>query len=180
MRSGSTAWRAPCSCRNALDHDARCAGAGNLRAHLVQAVGDVDDLRLARGVLDHRGAVGERCRHQCGMGAADGDLGKGDLAAAQALFGARDHVAAFDLDLGAELLERHDQQIDRPRADGAAARHRHLGLAHARKQRRHDPEARTHFRDQLVRRGGVDDVLCGNMDGATADWDRRPAACRRS
>ena len=71
---------------DALDHDARGAGAGDLGAHLVEAVGDVADLRLARGVLDHRGAAGERGRHQRGVGAADGDLGKVDLAAAQTLF----------------------------------------------------------------------------------------------
>ena len=79
-------------------------------------------------------------------------------------FGALRHdVAAVDLDLGAELLHRHDEQIDRPRADGAAARHRHPRLAHAREQRRHHPEAGAHLRDELVGRGGVDDVGRGNV-----------------
>ena len=68
---------------HALDHDARGAGAGDLGAHLVEAVGDVVDLRLARGVLDHGRAVRERGRHQRGMGAADRHLGEDDLAAAQ-------------------------------------------------------------------------------------------------
>ena len=93
------------------------------------------------------------------VGATHGHFREIDFAAAQALLGARDHIAAFDLDLGAELLQRHDQEIDRPRADGAAAGHRHLGLAHARQQRRHHPEARAHLGDQVVGRGGVDDVL---------------------
>ena len=114
------------------------------------------------------------------MGAADRDLGKDDVAAAQAFLRARDHIAAFDLDLGAERLQRHDQEIDRPRADGAAAGHRHLGLAHARQQRRHHPEARPHLGDQLVGRGGVDDVLGGDVQWCGRCWDRRPAACRRS
>ena len=47
---------------------------------------------------------------------------------AAALRRARHHIAAVDLDRGAEPLHRHDQQIDRPRADGAAARQRHLAL----------------------------------------------------
>ena len=37
---------------DALDDDARGAGAGDARAHLVEAVGDVDDFRLAGGVVD--------------------------------------------------------------------------------------------------------------------------------
>ena len=46
--------------RHALDHDARRAGAGDLGAHLVEAIGDVGDLGLARRVLDHgRAAASE-------------------------------------------------------------------------------------------------------------------------
>ena len=68
------------------------------------------------------------------------------------------HIAAVDVDVGAEPLHRHQVQIDRPRADGAAARQRHLRLAHPRQQRRDHPEARAHLRHQIVGRGGVDDV----------------------
>ena len=61
--------------------DARGAGAGDLGAHLDEAVGDVGDLGLARGVLDHGRAVGQRRRHQRGVGGADRDLREHDLAA---------------------------------------------------------------------------------------------------
>ena len=81
----------------------------------------------------------------------------------QPLRGARDDVAAVDIDFGAEPVDRHDEKIDRPRADGAAARHRHPRFAHARDQRRQHPEARTHFRDQFIGRGGVDDIGRRNM-----------------
>ena len=154
--------------RHAVHHDARSAGAGDLGAHLVEAIGDVADLRLARRIFDHRRAIRQHRRHQRGMGAADGDLGEVDLAAAQAVFGARDHIAAFDVDLGAQRFERHDQQVDRPRADGAAARQRDLGLAHAREQRRHHPEACPHLGNELIGRGGVDDVLGGDVQSAAA------------
>ncbi len=66
---------------HAFDDNARRAGAGNLRAHLVEAVGDIDDLRLARRVGDDRRALGERRRHQRHMGAADRDFRKIDLRA---------------------------------------------------------------------------------------------------
>ena len=78
MRSGSTVWRAPLSRATPSTTMRDGAGAADLRAHLVEAVGDVADLRLARGVLDHRGAAGERGRHQRRVGAADGDLGEFD------------------------------------------------------------------------------------------------------
>ena len=44
---------------DAFHDDARGAGAGDFGAHLVETVGDIADLRLARGVFDHRGAAGE-------------------------------------------------------------------------------------------------------------------------
>ena len=64
---------------------------------------------------------------------------------------------------GAEPLQRHDEQVDRPRADGAAAGQRHARLAHAREQRRDHPEARPHLGDEIVGRGGVDDVGGGDV-----------------
>ena len=149
--------------RHALNHDARGARAGDLGAHLVEAIGDVGDLRLARGVLDHGGAARQRGRHQRGVSAADRHLGKFDLATLEAALGAGDDIAAIDLDFDAQTFERHDQKIDRARADGAAARHRYFRFAHARDQRRHHPEARPHARHELIGRGGVDDVGGGDV-----------------
>ena len=45
-------------------------------------------------------------------------------------FGAlSEHVAAVDIDFGAERFQSHQMQVDRARADGAAAGQRNLGLA---------------------------------------------------
>src|ERR1700674_2789287 len=55
------------------------------------------------------------------LGAAHGDLGKVDGRALEAARRLRDHIAAVDGQFGAELLQRHDQEIDRPGADGATA-----------------------------------------------------------
>ena len=148
---------------DALDGNAPGAGAGNARAHLVEAIGDVGDFRFLRRVVDHGGAVGERRRHDRGMGAADRHFGKHDLAALQAVRRARHHIAAVDVDVGAELRHRHDEKIDRPRADGAAAGHRHPRFAHAGDERRQHPKACPHLGDQLIGRGGVDDAGRGNV-----------------
>ena len=56
---------------HALDLDRRGAGAGDLGAHLDQHVGQVDDLRLAGRVVDHRGAVGQHGGHQDVLGGPD-------------------------------------------------------------------------------------------------------------
>ena len=102
--------------------------------------------------------MGERGGHQCGVGTADRHFGKRDVSALESPPRARNDVAAIDLDLGAERRERHDQEIDGTRSDRAAARHGHLGLTHARHQRCNHPEACPHAGDQLIRRGGIDDV----------------------
>src|SRR5438045_2419910 len=84
----------------------RGSGAADLRTHLVEAVGDVLDLRLARGVFDQGRAVSERRRHQGGVCAAYGDLREHDLAALEAVLGARDRVTAVDLDVRAQAFQR--------------------------------------------------------------------------
>ena len=60
-------------------------------------------------------------------------------------------VALGQLDLGAEPLETLEVQIDRPAADGAAARHRDPGAAGPGHQRAEDEDGRPHGGDQLVR-----------------------------
>ena len=92
-------------------------------------------------------------------------LGKSIVRALQAAGRLRDHIAAVDGELGAEFFQRHDQEIDRPGADGAAAGQRHFGLMHPRQKRRDHPEAGAHPRHQFVRRGGVDDVGGRNVQG---------------
>ena len=42
-----------------------------LRAHRAQAADQIDDLGLAGGVLEHRGALGERRGHDDVLGRAD-------------------------------------------------------------------------------------------------------------
>ena len=75
------------------------AGAGDLGAHGVQAVGEIDDFRLAGGVADHGRAAGKRRRHHHHMGGADGNLREGVARADQAALRRRGvDIAAIDLD----------------------------------------------------------------------------------
>ena len=144
---------------HALYGDGGRAGAVDLRAHGDQAFGEVDDLRLARRVLQHGLAARQRGCHHQHVGGADRDLWKHIAVATQPpVLRPGDDVAVVDVDVGAELLQTVDEQVDRPRADSAAAGQRHLGLVHPRHQRRDHPEAGAHPRYQFVRRCRVDDV----------------------
>ena len=177
MRSGSTACSAPYSVSRPWIHKRWAAEPLDAGPHPDQAVGDVDHLRLARRVLDQALAPGEHRRHQGVMRGADRDLGQRYLVAGQPARRPGDDIAAFELDLGAERLERLQMQIDGPRADGAAAGQRHLRPAAARYQRRKHPEARPHARHHLVWRGGVDDLRRGEPEGlAVARALARPLA----
>jgi hypothetical protein len=151
---------------HALNGDGRGAGAGNLRAHCVEALGKVDDFRLAGGIFEHRLAAGEGGGHHQHVGGADGNLGEAVAVAAQPFACPGKHIARLDVDVGAQRLQAVDEQVDRPRADGAAARQRDLGFTHAGQKRADDPERGAHLRNQIVGCGGVDDVCGREVDGA--------------
>ena len=119
---------------HAVHAHGRGARAFDLRAHLDQQGGQVGDFGLAGAVFHQGFAFGERGRHQQVFGAGDGDLVENDVRAAQAL-GARVHVAVFGGDVGAQLFQAFDMQIDGTRADGASAGQGNPGFAAARHQR---------------------------------------------
>ena len=151
MRSGSTAWRAPSSLATPsitmrevpapamrapilLRQSATSAISGSRAAFSITVVPLASDAAISAVWVPPTVTFGKT------------------ISAPLRPFGAlRHHVAAVDLDLGAEPLHRHDEKIDRPRADGAAAGQRNPRLAHARQQRRQHPEARPHLARRVRR-----------------------------
>src|SRR3546814_8276327 len=61
---GDDAMAAAVQALDAVHDDAPGTRAFDVRTHLDQAVGTVDDLRLPCRVLDHGGSVGQGSRHQ--------------------------------------------------------------------------------------------------------------------
>ena len=113
---------------DAFDRDRRGAGAGDFRAHGVR--------QLARSTTSGSRAalpmtvvpLARRRRHHHHVGGADRNLREGIARADQAaLRRRRVDIAAIDFDLGAERRQALEEKIDRPRADGAAARQRNAG-----------------------------------------------------
>ncbi|MNT30693.1 hypothetical protein D3C72_1665010 [compost metagenome] len=142
---------------HALHHQAVSADAIDLRTHLHQQVGQVGHLGLARGVLQHGLALGQRGGHQQILGAGHGDHVRHHARALQTA-GAGVDEAVLDGDLGAHRLQALDVLVHRPRADAAAARQGDAGLAEARHQRPQHEDRRAHGLHQLVRGLGRIDV----------------------
>lgn len=61
------------------------------------------------------------------------------------------YITFFQFDLGAQLFQAANMQIDRTRADGAAARQRDLSLTETRHQRAQRPDRGAHGFHQIVR-----------------------------
>ena len=154
MRSGMMRCRAPCKLVDTAHANRLRTGAFNLRAHLVKQVRQVDYLGLARAILQHRFALGERRRHQQVFGSGDGNFLEDDVSALQPL-GASFDVAMFLRDLRSELLQSLEVQIDGARANGAAAGQGHASRLHPREQRPQHQRGGTHGLDQLVRSFGI-------------------------
>jgi hypothetical protein len=83
----------------------------------------------------------------------------------QTTIAARLDEAVVDADLGTQRLQALDVQVDRARADGAAAGQRDLGIAELRQQRAQHQHRGAHSLDQLVGR----DVA---VDAARVDGHR--------
>ena len=105
-------------------------GAADLGAHRHEQLGDVDDLRLAGGVLERVCPRGQHRGHQDVLGGPDARELEADARRRRRPCGRRgDEVAVGDVDLGAQRLEALRVQVEPARADGVATGHRDVGLA---------------------------------------------------
>jgi hypothetical protein len=105
----------------ALDADDRGARARDVRAHGVQAVREVLDLRLTRGVFEDGRAFRQRGGQHGVLGGPDARHGEVDVRALQAVDGGGLHIALLDFQVRAHGFQRLQVQVDRPGADGTAA-----------------------------------------------------------
>ena len=129
----------------------------------MSAVGEIVDLGLLGGILNHRRAFGEGRRHHEILGGADRRQIEINLCAAQ-LLRRRLDVAMALLDRRAHRFEAFQMQIDRPRADGAAAGSRDPRAAKARQQRTQNQKRRAHGFHQIVGRLELADGVGAQTD----------------
>ena len=140
---------------DALDLQRLGADAVDLRAHCDEAVAQVDDLRLARGILDP-------ARSLRGDGGHDDILGRADRYDREGIAPTqqpparrrRSDVTRAHLQRGADRLQRLEVQVDRPVADRATTRQRHARLPRPREDRAQHQDRRAHLAHDVIGRLG--------------------------
>ena len=134
-------------------------------AHGVQEVGQVDDFRLACRVLQYAAAVGQCCGHHDVLGTGHADGIKEEVGTVQAAFrGLSFDVAAFDVDHGAHGFKATNVQVNRTRANGAAARQGNFSVTETCNHRPQYQDRCAHGFHQLIRRDQ-------GFDGVRVDFD---------
>ncbi len=177
MRSGNDAVLRAFQLADAFHADGWRAGTFDFCSHLVEQIGQVGHFRFASAVLQQGLAFRKRRSHQQVFGACDGDLVEHDFGALQPCRGGLD-VAVVLGDLGAELLEPLDMQVDGASSNGAAAGERDPGVTAAGDQRAKNERGSAHCLDQLIRsfrRGEIGAMERSAVLGASiAEFDFGP------
>ena len=155
---------------HAPDLDGVRARALDVRAHGVEEVGKVNDVRLARRILDHGAAARKRCRDDDIHRRADRDLIQIYLCPVQAAV-RRIGIdkAVFHLDVRAHRGHALDVLVDRPDAEIAAAGHGRLGRAEAAEHRADEVVRRADLAHQVIRRLGEAHLGAVDLDGGGAE-----------
>ena len=176
----------PCSCSDALDADVAGAVASDQARPWRSASRPGRKFGPLRGVFQHRLALGQRSGHQkfsvpvtvtmsVVMRAPAG--GSGRCGSGRSCSRARPR-SRRPWPAGPDVL------VHRARADGAAARQRHLRLAKARQQRPQHQHRGAHGLDQLVGRPGRSSARWRDQAdrrvAMPARWPRPCCGCRRS
>ena len=149
MRSATTSWMAPCSSWPPSIVIELVPAPVDVGAHRHEELGEVDDLGLAGGVVDHRRAARRGGRHEEVLGRPHAGIVERHDRAPQAVAGDLDE-AVLDLDGGAQPLQAANVKVDAPRADVAAAGHGDRGAAEAGDHGSHDDDAGPHAPHELV------------------------------
>ena len=138
---------------HALDGHDRRTRADNLGAHLVEHVGEIDNLGLASGIVDNRGALCAHRGHDEVLGRTDAGELERNGGTAQTLGRISVDVAVGGIELYAQGLETKNVHIDLASTQVAAAGHGYLGTMETAQQGPHHGRGSTHLGDELV--GGL-------------------------
>ena len=160
---------------HALDLNDGSAGAGDLGAHLVEHVGEVHDLGLARRVVDNGGALGLDRSHDEVLRGTDAGEFERHRRTGKTLGCVGVNVAVIGVELNAQGAKAQDVHVDLACTEITATGHRDLGTAKAPKQRTHDGGRCAHLGHQVIRRlpgghgRGIDAqrVLIEHVDSGT-------------
>src|SRR6266404_2113199 len=148
--------------RHAVDAEQVGADAVDAGAHRGQELARFLDVRLARRVAQHGGALGQRRRQHDVLRRRHARLVQQDVGAAQRP--AAQHEPVVLLNDGAERLQPEHVGVDTPAADLVAAGALHARLTLAREQRSHQHQAAAHPAQEVG-------VRCRRGDPSRAQGD---------
>src|ERR1700694_3681121 len=140
--------------RHAHDRHRRRARALDLGTHLIQHRAEVDDVRLACGVVNRRNTLGQYGGHPDVLGCSDRRELQLNLGAAQHIRLGHD-TTVLDVAVSAQLSQAGLVHVQRARPDGVSAGQGDLGSLAAADQR----SQHTHRRAELTDRGEIRVVL---------------------
>ena len=147
---------------HALDGHDGCARTDNLGTHLVEHVGEIDDLGLAGGIIDNRGTLRAHGGHDEVLGRTDtGELER-DSGTVQALGRVGVDVAVGGVEFDAQGLKTQDMHIDLASAQVAAAGHGDLGAMETAQQGSHHGSGSAHLGNELI--GSLPGIDLGGID----------------
>ena len=148
-----------------LDGQGVRTGPFDLRAHGVEAIGQIRHFRLMGRIFDHRFPVRQGGGHHQVLRTGHRHHIQHQARAFEAVPGdPRLDVTLLYPNLRPQGLQALDMQIHGPRTDGATAGQRHIGAAMAGQQGPEHQDGRAHRLDQIVRR----EIL---LDGLRLDDD---------
>ncbi len=137
-------------CSDALDLDRRTTGAVDLRTHALQHPCEIDDLGLARGVVDDGGAACEHAGHHQVLGRTDAGEVEPHRRTDQPPRRTGDQETVLAVEFGAELLQPGHVQVEAARTDVVAAGQRDPSLAAPGEQRPEHSDRCAQSTDQVV------------------------------
>ena len=138
---------------HALDGERRCPHAFDARAHLVEQLREIADLRLHGGIPQDGSALGQRRREQRIFGGADAHFFKRMINGLKPpAWNLGFDIALHDLNVRAHAGEGFEMQIDGSGTDGAAAGQGNRGMAKTSQQRPQHQDAGAHGLHQFVGR----------------------------
>ena len=151
----------------AMDHQPVGADAFDIGTHGDQQLAQIDDFRLTRGIVEDAGALGERGSHQRIFRRPHRHDREGEVTTRQAAIGhAGADIACGNFKDRAKGFERLEMKIDRPVADGAAARQRHPRFARTSEQGAKHQDRRAHLAHDVVRCLGRGDTARAHSEDA--------------
>ena len=134
-----------------LNADSIGTGAADFGTHLVQIVGQIDNLRFLGSIFQNSSTLSKRSCHHNIFGSTYAREIKINAGTLQSLRSTCFNIAMSLLDFYTQSLKALEMNINRTGADSAAAGHRNTRFTDTRQQRSHYQKGRTHGAHQLIR-----------------------------